>query len=187
MPAPQRLYFTEDEAANRLIAADDLALLVGVVLYQQVPTEKAFGGPLALQERLGGTLDAARIAEMDPEALEAAFRERPALHRFPAAMAQRVQAVCRHLADHYGGRVAGLWEGADSATDLMRRLTAMPGFGEYKARIYLGVLAERFGVRPSGWEEFMPDWPSIVDVAAPGDLRELKERKKAWKAAGGRS
>jgi uncharacterized HhH-GPD family protein len=186
MPAPQVLYFTDDDAANRLIAADDLALLIGIVLYQQVPTEKAFSGPLALRERLGGPLDATRIAEMDPDALEAVFRERPALHRFPAAMAKRVQAVCRHLVDHHGGRVAGLWEGAADAHEVMGRLTAMPGFGDYKARIYLGVLAERFGVRPAGWEEHLPDWPSIVDISGAGDLQELKERKKAWKAAGGR-
>ena len=185
MTAPAQLYFTDREDANRLLAGNPTALLIGVVLYQQVPTEKAFSGPIVLQERLGGTLDLASVAAMEPEALEAVFREKPAVHRFPAAMAKKVQAVAQYIVDEHDGHVAGLWEGAESASAVVGRMQAMPGFGEYKARVYFGVLAERFGIRPEGWEELVPDWPSIADITSPNDLLELKTRKKAWKEAGG--
>lgn len=178
---PSELHYTDREDANRLIAGEPVALLIGIVLYQQVPTEKAFVGPLLLQERLGGTLDASAIATMDPDALEEIFRQKPALHRFPASMAKKVQAVCTHLVDHHNGDVTELWTDADTAQEVVKRLQAMPGFGEYKARVYFGVLAERFGVRPDGWESFVPDWPSIADIVVPQDLADLKLRKKAWK------
>jgi len=183
MANPTVLYFTEDDGANSLLASDPEALLLGIVLYQQVSTEKAFGGPSVLQDRLGEKLDVAKIAALDPEALEDAFRAKPALHRFPASMAKKVQAVCQYLVDVHGGDVTALWNGVASAGEVIERIMAMPGFGEYKARIYFGVLARRFGVRPSGWEAYMPDWPSIVDIAAPEDLPELKARKKIWKAS----
>ena len=118
---------------------------------------------------------------MDPEVLEGIFKEKPALHRFPGSMAKRVQAVCAHISDEYDGSVAAIYEGVTKADDLMERLLAMPGFGEYKARIYLGILAKRFGVRPKGYTKYLPTWPSIVDVASLDDLAELKARKKAWK------
>lgn len=181
MANPTVLYFTEDDGANSLLAQDPAALLVGIVLYQQVSTEKAFAGPLVLQSRLREKLDVAKIAAMDPEALEEVFRTKPALHRFPASMAKKVQAVSQHLVDVHGGDVTALWSGVDSAAEVVERLMAIPGFGEYKARIYFGVLAQRFGVQPVGWEEFMPDWPSIVDITTPEDLPELKARKKVWK------
>ena len=118
---------------------------------------------------------------MDPEKLEDLFKEKPALHRFPGSMAKRVHAVCGHIADEYGGSVAGLWKGVSDADELMARLLAIPGFGEYKARIYLGVLAKRFDVKPRGYTKHLPTWPSIVDVESLDDLSELKARKKAWK------
>jgi uncharacterized HhH-GPD family protein len=181
MTQPDVLYFTEDAAANVLLAAEPAALLVGVVLYQQVPTEKAFAGPLLLQERLGGPLDLAAIAAMDPDVLEEIFREKPAIHRFPASMAKKVQAVAQHVVEEHDGHVTRLWSNPGSAQEVLDRLQAMPGFGEYKARVYFGVLAARFGVQPDGWEALMPDWPSIVDITTPEDLPDLKLRKKAWK------
>lgn len=181
MPAPKQLYLTNDPEANEYIARDPLAFLIGMVLHQQIPTEKAFHSPLVLRDRLGRELDAAEIAAMDPEQLEAAFKEKPALHRFPGAMAKRVQGVCEHLTTIYGGTVPALWDGVATGDELMERLLAIPGFGEYKARIYLGVLAERFGITPDGWEHHAPTWPSIADVGSLDDLTDLKARKKAWK------
>lgn len=183
MTQPDVLYFTENDDANAFLAGEPAALLVGIVLYQQVPTEKAFAGPLVLRERLGRPLDMETIASMDPDALEAAFREKPALHRFPASMAKKVQAVAQHIVDEHGGDVTELWEGARSAREVLDRIQAMPGFGEYKARVYFGVLAARFDIQPDGWEELMPDWPSIADITSPEDLPDLKLRKKAWKAS----
>lgn len=179
------LHYTTDPEANALLANDPFALLVGLTIYQQVPTQKAFMGPYVLAERLGGTMDPEAIASMDPGALEAVFRETPAIHRFPANMAKRVQAVASHIVDEYGGDASAVWRNVDSADDLMGRLTAIPGFGDYKARLTLGVLAENFDVRPEGYEALMPDWPSVVDVKSPSDLAELSDRKKAWKQSGG--
>ena len=181
MADPAELHYTDRDDANQLIAGEPAALLIGIVLYQQVPTEKAFVGPLLLKERLGGSLDPGEIATMDPGRLEELFREKPALHRFPASMAKKVQAVCTHVVDHHGGDVTELWKGAETAQEVVGRIEAMPGFGEYKARVYFGVLAERFGVRPDGWEALVPDWPSIADIVVPSDLADLKLRKKAWK------
>lgn len=149
--------------------------------HQQIPTEKAFHSPHVLRQRLGRDLDATDIAAMDPEQLEQLFKEKPALHRFPGAMAKRVQGVCAHLTEEYDGAVPALWSGVTTADELMARITAIPGFGEYKARIYVGVLGRRFGVRPSGWEEYVPTWPSIADIESREDLDDLKARKKAWK------
>jgi len=176
------LPYTDDASANALLADDPFALLVGIVLYQQVAIETAFAGPSRINERLGG-LDPQSIAHMDPELLEAAFKEKPAVHRFPGNMAKRVQAVAAFVASEYDGDTAAIWAGVDDADELMRRLKAMPGFGDYKARIYLGVLARRFDVKPDGWERYLPDWPNISEVESPDDRSDLKERKKAWKAA----
>jgi uncharacterized HhH-GPD family protein len=181
MKTPAELHLTNEADANEFLANEPLALLIGLVLHQQIPTEKAFHSPLVLRERLGRGLDAADIAAMDPEKLEELFKEKPALHRFPGSMAKRVHAVCGHIADEYGGSVAGLWKGVSDADELMARLLAIPGFGEYKARIYLGVLAKRFDVKPRGYTKHLPTWPSIVDVESLDDLSELKARKKAWK------
>jgi uncharacterized HhH-GPD family protein len=183
MEKPKEIFLTNDPEANAYLAEEPLALLVGLVLHQQIPTEKAFHSPLVLRQRLGSDLDAANIAGMDPEALEAIFKEKPALHRFPGAMAKRVQAVCAHVSDTYDGAVQGIWEGVSNADRLLERMLAIPGFGEYKARIYMGVLAKRFDVKPRGYTKHLPTWPSIVDVETLDDLGELKARKKAWKEA----
>ena len=180
MPA---IYFTTETDANSLLAEDPFALLVGLAIYQQVPTEKAFAGPFVLKERLGGDLDAASIAAMDPEVLDAAFREVPAIHRFPSNMAKRVQAVAQFLVDEYDGDASAIWAGVGSAEVLIKRLEAIPGFGEYKARLTIGVLARQYGVKPRGYTKLLPDWPSIVDIEKPEDLADLKARKKAWKAS----
>ncbi len=185
MTQPNELYLTNEPDANRFIAGDPLGLLVGLVLHQQIPTEKAFHSPLVLRERLGRKLDATDIAAMDPEELESVFKEKPALHRFPGSMAKRVQAVCGHIAEEYDGSVEGLWDGVKTADVLMERLQSVPGFGEYKARIYMGLLAKRFDVKPRGYTKYLPTWPSIVDVASAEDLANLKMRKKAWKESQG--
>ena len=179
------IYYTTDAAANELLSQDAFALLVGLAIYQQVPTEKAFAGPYVLKERLGGSLDAASVAAMDPETFDAAFREVPAIHRFPSNMAKRVQAVAQFLMEEYDGDASGVWTGVGAADELMKRLEAIPGFGEYKARLTIGVLAKQYGVKPRGYTKYLPDWPSIVDIKNPEDLADLKVRKKAWKAKSG--
>jgi uncharacterized HhH-GPD family protein len=152
-------------------------------LYQQVPVEKAFSGPAALTDRLGEQLDAKAIAAMDPQELEDAFREKPALHRFPANMAKRTQAVATFIVDEYDGDPTGLWDGVESSSELLGRIKKMPGFGDYKARVYAAVLAQQFGIKPTGWEDGLPEWPNISEVHSEADRAEMKERKKAWKAA----
>ena len=178
----QLLPYTDDPSANELLEKDPFALLVGIVLYQQIPIETAFSGPYRLKERLQGELDPSHVAGLDPESLEAIFKEKPAIHRFPANMAKRVQAVAQFVEVEYDGDTDSIWRDAVDANDLMKRLTAMPGFGEYKARIYLAVLGRRFGVHPSGWETYLPDWPNISEIETPDDRADLKLRKKEWKA-----
>jgi uncharacterized HhH-GPD family protein len=178
-----QIYFTNEDAANQLLAENHFALLVGMTLYQQVPVEKAFAGPAVLVDRLGRSLDAETIAGMDPQVLEDVFREKPALHRFPANMAKRTQAVASYILDEYEGDPAGLWDGVDTGAGLLGRIKKMPGFGDYKARVYAAVLAEQFGIKPDGWEESLPDWPNISEVHSEADRAEMKERKKAWKAS----
>jgi len=175
------IFFTAEPEANALLADNSFALLVGLVLYQQVPVEKAFAGPYVLAGRIDEPLEAATVAAMDPTALEEVFRAKPAIHRFPANMAKRTHGVARHVVDRLDGEPEHLWDdGADGAT-VLGRMKELPGFGDYKARVYLGVLAAHFGVRPLGIEGLVPDWPSIADVTSAADLAELKARKKAWK------
>ena len=180
---PQLLPYTGEPDANALLEEDPFALLVGIVLYQQIPVETAFAGPYRLKERLGGELEPSLVAEIDPESLEAVFKEKPAIHRFPGNMAKRVQAVAQFVENEYDGDTSGIWLDVDDATVLMKRLKAMPGFGEYKARIYLAVLGRHFGVRPAGWEAYLPDWPNISEIESPDDRAALNLRKKEWKAA----
>jgi uncharacterized HhH-GPD family protein len=177
------IYFTTEEAANEVLATNHFALLVGMTLYQQVPVEKAFAGPAVLADRLGMELDAGTIAGLDPQDLEDAFREKPALHRFPANMAKRTQSVASYVVDEYDGDPTGLWEGVDSGADLLARIKKMPGFGDYKARVYAAVLGQQFGVQPDGWEDSLPEWPNISEVHSEADRMDMKERKKAWKAS----
>jgi uncharacterized HhH-GPD family protein len=188
MPAP-RLPVTGDPDADRLLASDPLALLIGMLLDQQVPMEWAFGSPLRLRERLGGELSAGHIASMETEELEAVFKGPPALHRYPGSMARRTQDLCRHLLEHHGGDAAAIWKGVRSGDEMLRRLRALPGFGEEKSRIFLALLAKRFGKRPAGWEQsagpFADDRPrSVADVDSPEALIRVREFKRAQKAKG---
>ncbi len=178
---PDHLPFTGDADADRLLAEDPMALLIGFVLDQQVPLQKAFSGPAELQRRIG-TLDAASIAGMDPEALAAAFSERPALHRFPGTMAQRTQALAAFVAETYDGDVSRAWTDAADGRDLERRLLALPGIGEMKAKALIAILARRFGVRPPGWEAVAPTYPTLGDVDTPEALADYQAKKRAYKA-----
>lgn len=185
------LHFTGDREADELLARDPLALLIGMLLDQQVPMEWAFKSPWLLRERLGpeflgnaGRLDAGRIAAMDPDELAAVFSQKPALHRYPGSMAKRVHTLCRHVEAEYGGRTEEIWTGAADGRDLLERLLALPGFGKEKARIFVAVLGRRLGVAPPGWEEVAADWPSVADADAPGAIERIREAKAAWKAAG---
>jgi uncharacterized HhH-GPD family protein len=181
---PTALHFTPDAGANRLLASEPLAVMIGMLLDQQVPMEWAFNAPALLKDRLGGgPLDATAIAAMDAGALEAIFRERPALHRYPGSMAKRTQALCAHLVEHYGGRADAVWKGVKTGDELLARVVALPGFGKAKARIFVGLLGKRLGVRPAGWEVVAADWPSIADVDSFERVLEIREKKKAMKAA----
>lgn len=178
----ERLCFTGDDEADRLLANDPAALLYGFALDQQVPVPKAFSGPLELKRRIG-TLEPGRIASMDPAALEEAFRERPALHRFPASMAKRTQELAVYLEEHYEGDAARVWTEAADAADLQARLYDLPGFGELKVQSLLAVLAKRLGVRPDGIDELLPEHTTLGDVDSPAALAEYQAAKRARKAA----
>jgi uncharacterized HhH-GPD family protein len=182
MDRPDTLPFTESDEANRLLATDGLALLIGMLLDQQFPMERAFYGPKLLKDRLGEDLDPARIAAWGPEELESLFKGPPAIHRYPGSMAGRTQELCRVIVSEYGGRAEDIWESAADGTELLKRLQALPGFGVAKSRIFVGVLGKRLGVAPPGWEEKAADWPSIADVAAFEDVATLREQKRAMKA-----
>jgi uncharacterized HhH-GPD family protein len=182
MSRGEPLHFTGNAEADAFLGANPLALLIGFVLDQQVTVQKAFSSPLELSKRLGG-LDAAAIAAMDPDALEVVFREKPALHRFPANMARRVHEHCAFLVSEYGGDPAAVWEGARDGAELERRLLELPGIGEMKARTMMGVLAKRLGVRPKGWEAFAPTHESLGDVDSPEALVAYQAAKRARKAA----
>lgn len=180
---------TGDPEADQLLVEDPLARLIGMLLDQQVPMEWAFASPLRLRERLGGRLDAAHIAAMPAEELDAAFKGPPALHRFPGSMAARTQQLCQHLVDHHGGDAEAVWRGVEDGKELRRRLLALPGFGSEKARIFLALLAKRFGIRPQGWEEaaapFSDDKKrSVADIDSAEALLEVRAFKKLKKAEG---
>ncbi|MGH8916158.1 MAG: HhH-GPD-type base excision DNA repair protein [Acidimicrobiia bacterium] len=183
MDRPESLPFTESDEANRLLANDGFALLLGMLLDQQFPMERAFFGPQLLKERLGNLLDPEQITEFDLDDLETVFRGPPAIHRYPASMAKRAQELARVIVDDYGGDAQNLWMSAGTGKELLGRLRALPGFGAEKSRIFVGLLGKRLGVEPEGWEEVAADWPSIADVASFDDVGLLRERKKAMKAA----
>ena len=178
---PASLPYTGNDEADRLLAQDPLALLIGFVLDQQVPLQKAFSGPYELRRRIG-TLDAARIAAMDTTELENAFKERPALHRFPGNMARRTQEMCRAIVADYGGDAGRVWGEATDGKDLTRRLIGLPGIGEMKSRTIIGILSKRFGVQPPGWEDFAPTHQSLADVDSPETLSDYQAGKRAYKA-----
>ncbi len=177
-----RMEWTGNAEADALVARDPLALLIGFCLDQQIPVEKAFLGPLDIQRRLG-TLDARELAAIEPARFEAAFRERPAIHRFPASMAARVHALCATVAADYGNDATRIWRDVKDAAELLRRLRALPGFGEMKARIVLGVLAKHLGVTPKGWAGLAPDYPTLADVHTVAEREQYQAGKRAWKAA----
>ena len=182
MTTPTALPFTGDPEADRLLAEDPLALLIGFALDQQVTVQKAFSGPLELKRRLGH-LEAAKIAEIDPAELADVFRERPALHRFPGAMAGKVQALAAAVARDYGDDASRIWREAVDGPDLERRLLGLPGIGEMKAKSLIAVLGQRFGVRPPGYDAVAPTWPTLGDVDSAEALAAYQAGKRAKKAA----
>ena len=185
---PGTLAVTGDADADALINSDPLALLIGMLLDQQVPMEWAFRGPATLLERLG-SLDAVAIAEMEPDLLDIECRTKPAVHRYPSSMAKRIQALCQHIVDNYDGDASLLWGSATSGADLKQRLVSLPGYGDEKAMIFTAILAKRMGVAPDGWQDaagpFSDDTPrSVADIDGPEALTTVREWKKAQKAAG---
>jgi uncharacterized HhH-GPD family protein len=173
---PDRLYLTESDEANALIARDPMALLVGLALDQQVTVQQAFLGPLRLRERLG-SIDAATLASAD---LEAAFREKPAVHRYPAKMAERVRELALHVREHYDGEAARVWTDAPDADALRENIAALPGFGEMKTKALGAILAKRFGVKAA--ERLVPPHPTLGDVDSPQALIDYQAAKRAHKA-----
>ncbi len=175
--------------ADRLLSDDPLALLIGMVLDQQIPLERAFSSPLDLKSRLGGELDPAAIAAMDPDELAAKFAERPALHRFPAANAKRVQELCRIVMDEYGGKADNVWKKAADGDDLYRRVKALPGFGEQKARIFIGLLGKQLRISTPGWQDAAGrfgqpgTYLSVADIVDEGSLKRVRAYKQELKAA----
>ena len=181
------LAITGDQDADHLLNTDPLALLVGMLLDQQVPMEWAFMGPYRLADRLGSSLGAAAVAEMDPDDFASVVSEKPALHRFPASMAGRIQQMCQHIVDEYDGNAEAVWRDVSSGGELYERLVALPGYGDEKARIFLALLAKRFGHTPTGWEQaaypFSDPVPrSVADIDGPDSLAKVREWKKAQKA-----
>lgn len=181
MTTIDRLPFTGNDEADRLLVADPLALLIGFALDQQVTVQKAFSGPLELSRRIGH-LDAARIAAMDGADLDVAFRTPPALHRFPGSMAGKVQALCAAIATDYGNEAGRVWGEAVDGADLKKRLLALPGIGEMKARAIIAILGKRLGYRVPGLEAVMPTTPTLGDVDSPEALATYQAGKRAMKA-----
>jgi uncharacterized HhH-GPD family protein len=173
---PDRLYFTDSDEANALIATDPMALLIGFALDQQVPVQKAFMGPLVIRERLG-TLDAGAIAAAD---LDPIFRERPAIHRFPGSMAVRVHDLASHIRDHYDGDAGRVWGDASDSAALRSNLAALPGFGEMKIKALGAVLAKRFDVKAA--QDLVPPHPTLGDVDSKQALLDYQTAKRAHKA-----
>ena len=186
---PLKLPLSGDDAADQLLEDDPLALLIGMVLDQQIPLERAFKSPFDLKERRGGRLDVHDIAEADPDELAAVFAQPPALHRFPASMAKRVQELCAHLVEEYGGRAEAVWKEASDGADLLRRVKALPGFGDQKAKIFVALLGKRMGVAPAGWEKAAGEYgaeatfKSVADIDGPESLGRVRAYKKEMKAA----
>jgi uncharacterized HhH-GPD family protein len=177
--APQLLHYTGNDEADALLAAEPFALVMGFALDQQVPVQTAFSGPLKLKQRLG-TLDPGRIAATDPALLMEAFREKPAIHRFPGSMAQRVHELARVVEEEYGGDAARLWNEAADGADLRARIAALPGFGEMKIKAFGSVLAKRFGVAAA--QDLVPNHPTLGDVDSAEALERYQAAKRAYKA-----
>lgn len=183
------LHITGDVAADDLLSNNPLALLIGMLLDQQVPMETAFAGPLKIEQRTGAA-DAAAIAGMDPDGFLEAFRQTPAVHRFPGSMATRVQTLCQTLVDEWGGEADALWtDGAPDGPEVLKRLKKLPGFGEQKAKIFLALLGKQYGFTGDGWREASAPYGddgayrSVADIVSPESLTKVREHKKAMKAA----
>ncbi len=183
------LHLTDDSAADELLTENPLALLIGMLLDQQIAMEVAFAGPLKIQERFG-SVDAKAIASADPEDLLAVFKESPAIHRFPGSMAARVQTLCQTLVDEWGGDASAIWTSGDpDGKTVLTRLRALPGFGEQKAKIFLALLGKQLGFDGDGWEQAAgaygePDsYRSVADITSPESLQRVRETKRAAKAA----
>ena len=184
---PGTLYITGDAAADELLNSDGNALLIGMLLDQQVPMEWAFTGPATLQQRLGH-LDPEKVAAMDVDDFVEVCRQKPAIHRFPASMGKRIHAVCTALVDDYGGDATNIWKGVDSGDELYRRLKALPGYGDEKSKIFVAILAKTQGVAPDGWQRaagtLRDDVPrSVADIHDEESLAEVREWKRVQKAA----
>ncbi|MGQ4514796.1 HhH-GPD-type base excision DNA repair protein [Streptomyces sp. DW26H14] len=184
------LRIAQNPEADALLGRSPLAALVGMLLDQRIPMEWAFTGPYTLATRMGADdLDAREIAAYDPEAFVGLFTEKPAMHRYPASMAQRVQQLCQYLVEKYDGDAAAVWEGAGSGTEVLRRLNALPGFGRQKAQIFLALLGKRLGVRPDGWREAAGHYGdegayrSAADITGPESLSKVRAFKQEAKQA----
>jgi uncharacterized HhH-GPD family protein len=184
-----KLQLVQDPAADELLEHNPFALLVGMMLDQQIPMEVAFAGPKKIADRIGG-VDAREIADYDPEAFIALCSERPAVHRFPGSMAKRLQTLAQAIVEEYGGDAVGLWTAGDpDGAEVLRRLKALPGFGDQKARIFLALLGKQYGVTPTGWRAAAGDYGkagthmSVADVVDKGSLEKVRSYKKQAKAA----
>ncbi len=184
-----KLQLVQDPAADALLESNAFALLVGMMLDQQIPMEVAFAGPKKIADRMGG-LDAREIADYDPEKFIALCSERPAVHRFPGSMGKRLQSLAQAIVDDYDGDAAAVWTAGDpDGREVLRRLKALPGFGEQKAKIFLALLGKQYGVTPTGWREAAGDYGkagthmSVADVVDAGSLDKVRSFKKAAKAA----
>ena len=184
-----KLQLVQDPVADELLESNPFALLVGMMLDQQIPMEVAFAGPQKLAERMGG-VDAREIADYDPDAFVKLFSEKPAVHRFPGSMAKRLQTLAQTVVDEYDGDVVALWTAGDpDGPEVLRRLKALPGFGEQKAKIFLALLGKQYGVTPEGWRAAAGDYGkdgahmSVADVVDQGSLEKVRSYKKAAKAA----
>ncbi|MGF2949775.1 HhH-GPD-type base excision DNA repair protein [Microbacterium alcoholitolerans] len=183
------LHITGDTAADELLTDNPLALLVGMLLDQQVPMETAFAGPLKIKQRTGAS-DATAIASMDPDAFLEAFKQTPAVHRFPGSMATRVQTLCQTLVDEWDGDAEALWtQGDPDGREVLKRLKKLPGFGEQKAKIFLALLGKQYGFTGEGWRDASAPYGdegayrSVADIVSPESLTKVREHKKAMKAA----
>lgn len=183
------LHITDDAAADQLLTENPLALLIGMLLDQQIAMETAFSGPLKIRERTG-SVEAAAIAGYDPEGFVEVFRQTPAVHRFPGSMAGRVQTLCQTIVDEWGGDAAGIWTSGDpDGPTVLKRLKALPGFGEQKARIFLALLGKQYGFTGAGWREAAGaygeegSFRSVADIVSPESLTKVREHKRAAKAA----
>jgi len=182
-----RIHITGDDQADQVLSDDPFALLVGMMLDQQFPMERAFAGPAKVLERFG-TLDPARIAAADPEEFSELCRTPPAIHRYGGSMAGRMQELARVVVEEYDGDASRLWTGVDDGRELLRRVQALPGFGKQKSQIFVALLAKQLGVRPQGWEKAVGDYAleghrSVADVVDGESLQKVRDHKKQMKAA----